>query len=121
MVRQCLESKAQILFNPFALKDIGIQPTLVDNAEKMKYEAPIDQDRNDALCKLHTPFKGINAWWIFELIPMRRHFPPIENGKVVENKKWKRKIQLVVLWSLCAVLRCGIFNTTLQNQSLQRP
>jgi len=93
MVRQCLESKAQILFNPSALKDIGIQPTPIDNAEKIEYEAPIDHDRNDAVCKLHTPFKGINAWWILELIPMLRHFPPIENGKVVKNKKWKGKIQ----------------------------
>ena len=121
MVRQCLESKAQILFNPSALKDIGIQPTPIDNAEKIEYEAPIDHDRNDAVCKLHTPFKGINAWWILELIPMLRHFPPIENGKVVKNKKWKGKIQLVVLWSLCAVLQCSILNTTLQKQSLQRP
>ncbi|KIM85078.1 hypothetical protein PILCRDRAFT_817914 [Piloderma croceum F 1598] len=93
MVRQCLESKAQILFDPSALKDIGIQPTPADNAEEMKYEAPIDHDRNDAACDLHTPFKGINAWWILELIPMRRNFPPIENGKVVEGKKWNQKIQ----------------------------
>jgi hypothetical protein len=120
MVRQCLESNVQILFNPSALKDIGIQPTPTDNTEKIKYEAPIDHDRNDAVCKPHTPFKIINGWWILELIPMRRKFPPIENGKVVQNKKWKWKIQLVVLWSLCAVLRCGILNTTLQNQSLQR-
>jgi len=110
-----------MLFNPSALKDIGIQPTPANNAEEIKYEAPIDHDRNDAVCKLHTPFKGINAWWILELIPMRRSFPPIENGKVAENKKWKQKIQLVILRSLCAVLRCGILNTTLQNQSLQRP
>jgi hypothetical protein len=97
MVRQCLESKAQILFNPSALQDIGIQSTPAGNAEEIKYEAPIDHDRNDAVCELHTPFKGINAWWILELIPMRRNFPPIENGKVVEGKKWKQKIQLVVL------------------------
>ena len=100
MVRQCLESKAQILFNPSALKDIGIQPTPANNAEEIKYEAPIDHDRNDAVCELHTPFKGMNAWWILELIPMRRNFPPIEDGKVVEGKKWKRKIQLVVLYGL---------------------
>jgi hypothetical protein len=111
MVRQCLESKAEILFNPSALKDIGIQPTPADNAEEIKYEAPIDHDRNDAVCELHTPFKGINAWWILELVPMRRNFPLIEDGKVVEGQ-WRGKIQLVVIRSLCAVLRCGMLNTS---------
>jgi hypothetical protein len=108
MVRQCLESKAEILFNPTALKDIGIQRMPSNNAE-VKDEAPLDCDRDDAICEPHSPFKGINSWWILELIPMRRHFPQIENGKIVEGK-WKQKIRSVVRRSSCTVLICGVLN-----------
>lgn len=82
-----------------------------NNAEEVKGEAPNDHDRDDAACRLHSPFEGINAWWALELIPMRRKFPPIEDGKIVEGEKWKGKIQSVVLWLLCAVRRCCILNT----------
>ena len=103
MVRQCLGSKAEISFNSSALKDIGIQPVPANNAE-VQDETFINHDEGDAVCKLHSPFKSINAWWVLELIPMRRNFPPIEDGKVIEGKPWKRKIQSVFLWSLGAVL-----------------
>lgn len=93
MIRQCLESKINILFNPSALKDIGIHPMPTDDAEEVNRENPINHDKNDASCEPHSPFKGINAWWVLELIPMRRNFPPIEDEKIAEGKKWKRKIQ----------------------------
>ena len=95
MIRQCLESKINILFNPSALNAIGIQPMTADDTGEVRDENPIDRDKNDALCEPHSPFKGINAWWVFELIPMRRNLPVIENGKIVEGK-WKRKIRQVV-------------------------
>ena len=110
MVRQCLGSKAEISFNSSALKDIGIQPVPANNAE-VQDETFINHDEGDAVCKLHSPFKSINAWWVLELIPMRRNFPPIEDGKVIEGKPWKRKIQSVFLWSLGAVLLRSILNT----------
>lgn len=97
MVRQCLKSKAGILFNPDALKNIGIQPMPPNNAE-MDAEAPIDHDKiNVVRAELHSPFKGINFWWILELIPMPRYFPIIKNGRVVKDLPWKSKIKSVVL------------------------
>jgi hypothetical protein len=106
MVRQCLESKAEILFDPDALKNIGIN--LLSTDDEIKYEAPIDHDRNDAVCEPHSPFKGMNGWWVLELIPMRRNFPPIEDGKIVQGKKWKRKIQYDPLHILSLN---GVFST----------
>jgi len=95
MIRQCLESKAEMIFNPSALKDIGIRPMSANNEEEVKDEAVIDHDKNDAVCELHNPLKGVNVWWILEFIPMVRHFPPIENGKEAPGSKdWKRKIQM---------------------------